>query len=214
MVRRGFKAEAEEIALETRAELRLPPQARLMPQALADHLGVPVLGLEGLPQDDDGEADAEPGMSLADAVALFKGPSRDVLSAFTVCQGARRLIVYNESHPETRQANSLAHELAHILLGHEPSPSSDDFGHRFWNPEIEEEANILAAALLVPREGARILLESGRSEAQCAKHFGVSLQLFQWRARQTGVLRQLAYAPAVPSSGGDADGGASATSAW
>lgn len=187
MVRRGFKAEVEHFALEIRAELKLGPQARLDPRELAKHLEIPVLALRGLQQKHDADADA---------VAMFTGSSRDAFSAFTVTDGTFRMIVYNESHPETRQANSVAHELAHVLLEHEPAPSSDEYGHRFWNAEIEEEANLLAAALLVPREGARIVLESGRTESQAAKHFGVSLQLFQWRARQTGVLRQLEFARA------------------
>jgi Zn-dependent peptidase ImmA (M78 family) len=201
VVRRGFKTEAEELALEIRAELKLAPQARLIPTDLAEHLGVPVLSLQGLAPFEAGDNEGD--MSLGDAVALFTGPSREKLSAFTVAQDTHRLIVYNESHPETRQANSLAHELSHILLEHEPSPHSDQYGHRFWSPEVEEEANLLAAALLVPREGARIVLESGRSEAQAAKHFGVSLQLFQWRAWQTGVLRQLAYASASTEGAAD-----------
>lgn len=201
MVRRGFKTQAEEIALEIRAELKLAPQARLMPADLAEHLGIPVLSLQGLAPFE--AEDEEEDVSFGDAVALFTGTSREKLSAFTVTQDTHRLIVYNESHPETRQANSLAHELSHILLEHEPSPHSDQYGHRFWSPEIEEEANVLAAALLVPREGARIVLESGRSEAQAAKHFGVSLQLFQWRARQTGVLRQLTYANASSERAAD-----------
>jgi Zn-dependent peptidase ImmA (M78 family) len=201
VVRRGFKTEAEELALEIRAELKLAPQARLIPTDLAEYLGVPVLSLQGLAPFEAGDNEGD--MSLGDAVALFTGPSREKLSAFTIAQDTHRLIVYNESHPETRQANSLAHELSHILLEHEPSPHSDQYGHRFWSPEIEEEANLLAAALLVPREGARIVLESGRSEAQAAKHFGVSLQLFQWRARQTGVLRQLAYASASTEGAAD-----------
>lgn len=197
MVRPGFRVEAEELALEVRAELKLAPQTRLVPKDLAEHLGITVLGLRGLmpyePEDDEG------GITLAEAVDWLTGPSRDAISAFTVVADNRRLIVYNESHPETRQANSLAHELAHVLLEHDPSPHADEYGHRFWSPEIEEEANLLAAALLVPREGARILLESGRTEAQAARHFGVSPQLFLWRARQTGVLRQLAASASAPT---------------
>lgn len=192
MVRRGLKSEIEDLALEVRSELGLAPQARLLPLDLAKHLEIPVLSLSGLQQKHDADADA---------VAMFTGSSREAFSAFTVTDGVYRMIVVNESHSEGRQANSLAHELAHILLEHEPAPSSDEYGHRFWNADIEEEANLLAAALLVPREGARILLESGRSEAQAAKHFGVSLPLFQWRARQTGVLRQMEFARARREAG-------------
>jgi uncharacterized protein DUF955 len=182
----AFKGEVEMRALEMRAEMKLAPQARLMPLDLAEHLGVPVRPMRGLPEPDD-----EGGMSIRDAITLLTGASRDTFSAMTVIEGHRRLIVFNESHHENRRASSICHELAHILLEHVPGPATDQYGHRFWDAEIEDQAARLAAALLVPREGARIVLESGRTEAQAAKHFGVSLQLFQWRARETGVVKRV-----------------------
>jgi hypothetical protein len=48
-------------------------------------------------------------------------------------------------------------------------------------------------AQLSHASGALQVLERGTSFAEAADHFGVSLQLFSWRANQTGVVRQLHY---------------------
>jgi len=53
-------------------------------------------------------------------------------SALTVSAGTRRLIVYNQRHPPDRRANSLAHELSHIILEHLPAPALDESGSRLW----------------------------------------------------------------------------------
>ena len=45
-LRRGFKKESEEIAVELRNELGLAPEAALCPWALAHHLEIPVYTLE------------------------------------------------------------------------------------------------------------------------------------------------------------------------
>lgn len=42
------------------------------------------------------------------------------LSALTVFDGARRLIVHNEQHSAPRQASDICHEQSHGLLLHEP----------------------------------------------------------------------------------------------
>ena len=47
-LRRGFKSEAERLALEVRRELGLRPFDRLRPKLLAHHLGIPVVSLPSL----------------------------------------------------------------------------------------------------------------------------------------------------------------------
>jgi hypothetical protein len=178
MLSRGFKDDADRIAADLRAELGLTARQRLDPVKLAEHLGVPIWSLRQLRD----EWAADPG-----AVDLFVGAARDRFSAATVTDGSFRLIVYNETHSSARKANSLTHELAHIVLGHEPTPITDPTGLRLWNREVEDEADWLAAALLVPRAGALALLIEGYGIAQGAEHYGVSAELYQWRVNQTGV---------------------------
>lgn len=147
---------------------------------LAAQLGIPVLSLEELIQS---------GASPASVDRLASDEAR--FSALTLCAGRRRLIVYNPAESPGRHANSLAHELSHVLLDHPTEPPLDGAGCRRWNGEVEAEADCLAATLLVPREGAVWWLGNGHSMYDGAVHFGVSERLFSWRANHTGVLKQL-----------------------
>jgi len=179
-LRRGFKAEAERISAQVRTGLGLTPRERLECEALAGGLGVDILSLDDLVA--SGAAPASIAR-LAEAEARF--------SAMTLCFGDRRLIVHNPAESPGRHANSLAHELSHVLLKHPAEPALDASGCRRWNGTVEEEADCLAAALLVPRDGALWWLGGGRSMSAGAMHFGVSERLFTWRANKTGVVIQL-----------------------
>ena len=180
-MRRGFKTEAERLAAQVREELGLSPTDPLDPWRLADVLAIPVMTLREYGQ-----------RSGARAVQLFLTSERDSFSAITLCQGYRRVIVYNESNAPTRQRSDLAHEFAHTLLEHAPRQVLDGNGCRYIDDEIEEEATWLAGALLVPRDGALRLAVGGRSPADVAGHYGVSEDLSQWRLNSTGVTLQLA----------------------
>lgn len=182
-LRRGFKAEAERIAESVRTELGLKPWQPLDCLALADDLSIDVITLRELRRHG---AKEESIRRLISADAGF--------SATTVCAGTKRLIVYNPRHAPGRRANSLAHELSHVLLEHEPKPALADGGCRHWDDEEEAEADWLAAALLVPREGALRWMGRVGDLERGAEHFGVSVDLFRWRVNHTGVSRQLAYA--------------------
>lgn len=174
----GFKAQAERISLELRVELGLGPADKLDPRDLARHLGIPVIPLREL----KGEVE--------DAHLKLLLGKESPLSALTVCAGTRRLIVFNQRHAPTRRSNSLAHELAHVILEHPPGPVLDPTGHRLWEPGREAEADWQAGALLVPREGALAWLQREKSPLGGEKHFGVSRALFLWRVYQTGAVRQ------------------------
>lgn len=179
-LRRGFKALAERIALEIRGELALGTADPLDCLALAEHLGIPVVALAALTSDG------------ADVRSIHRLMRRDArFSALTVCVGSRRLIIYNPAAAPGRRANSLAHELSHVILEHPAMPALGDGGCRYWDPDVEDEADWLAAALLVPRDAALTWLSRRGSPETGALHFGVSAQLFNWRINQTGVTRQL-----------------------
>ncbi len=184
-LRWGFKAEGERIATEVRTELALTPTCRLDPLRLAKHLEIPVLTIQ----------DCICAGGRRERLNHLLQGEPESFSAVTVFVGTRRLILHNESHAPTRQANDIAHEIAHCLLGHPPTPVVDGHGCRLWNAQVEEEATWLAGALLVPREGARKLAYSGMSVAKIAVHFAVSEQLCRWRVNQTGITRQLRSRP-------------------
>lgn len=176
----GFKAEAERISIEIRAELSLSLDNRLTCIDLADHLEIPVIGLTDLLH-----SGADPKW-----VRLLQGNSAK-FSALTVIDGTRRLIVFNPRLPPGRRANSLAHELSHTLLDHPPRPAIGDGGCRRWDAQVESEADWLAGALLVPRDGALRWHRDGRNIVDGAVHFGVSEALFSWRLNHTGITRQV-----------------------
>ncbi len=186
-LRRGFKTDAERISLSIRAELRLAAADRLdcfqLAFQLAAHLGVLVVPLPDLLVDG-----ARP-----ESIAHLRADDAQ-FSAVTVCLGTRRLIVYNSDHPLGRCANSLAHELSHIIHDHPPAAALSEGGCREWHAVHEAEADWQAGALLVPRDGLLAWLRRGGSPESGAEHFGVSLTLFRWRLNQTGVARQLAVA--------------------
>src|SRR2546428_674113 len=139
LLRRGFKTQAEQLAHSVRLEMGLEPIDPLDCFALASNLGVPIVSLKELLIDGADRRHVE--HLFVDAVSF---------SAATVCRGTRRLIIYNQVHPPGRRANSLAHELSHLLLEHPPVPALGLGGCRHWDSSLEAEADWLAATLLVP----------------------------------------------------------------
>lgn len=183
-LRRGFKTEANQIAIEVRKELGLPPHAPLCPWSLAEHLAVPVLALGDL-------SSARP--ELADHVDYLTHRHPEVFSAITVFSGHRRLIVHNEAHALTRQRSDLAHEIAHALLLHPPHPPFCTNFARVLDQVLEEEAGWLGPTLLVPNQAASWVMSSGLSDVDAAGHFGVSLQLMQFRLGVSGARKIARY---------------------
>jgi IrrE N-terminal-like domain len=179
-LRRGFKTDAEQFALEVRRELSLVATARLDPFVLAKHLCIPVLTIRECQAVSDNPA----------SIGVLLDSESDNFSAITVFFGNRRIIVHNESHAPTRQASNLMHELAHCLLEHPPGPVCNAIGCRNWDSRLEEEANWLAGALLVPREGALWFARRGHDISLIAANYGVSIPMCRWRINRTGVMRQ------------------------
>jgi Zn-dependent peptidase ImmA (M78 family) len=182
-LRRGFKTEANSLGGDVRRELGLHALDRLDPFQLAEHLGIPVIGLSTL------RANAP------EAVDHLLHVEPEAFSATTVFAGRHRTVVYNDHHAVGRQNNSIVHETCHGLLFHEPCPAMDDLGCRRWNADTEDEATWLASVLLVP-EDAALAVARGRwnSEPEAAEHFGVSDALLTWRLNMTGARRRVARA--------------------
>jgi hypothetical protein len=181
MVRRGFKTEAEAISLEKRGELKLEPVDPLDPFELAERLAIPVVSF-----DDCGDFAGLDRHARAVLSALS-----DRVCALTACVGHARVIIYDDRNARTRQVSDIAHELSHTLLEHEPTPIDHPECYFERDVEIEEEANILAGALLVPREGALALARGGMSDEDLAAHYGVSIAMARWRSGMTGIRLQV-----------------------
>lgn len=184
-LRRGFKAEAERVSKALRQELGLTIHDRLDAFALTQHMRVKVRRLDQM---------EGPGFSAED-VAVLMDPMAG-FSALTVWRDSRPVIVYNPRHSPMRTANDLCHECSHILHKHPPRPAIGFGGCREWDGRYEEEAVWQAGALLVPRDGAFALMRQGLSFFDGAAHFGVSEDLFRWRAQKTGVVHVVSLLPA------------------
>lgn len=183
MFRRGFKTWAERTSLRVRQKLKLLPSSPLDPLRLAELLGVSVVAssdLSDLPED---------------VRRRLVNDHRDCWSAITVSDGHGHLIVTNLSHAQTRLNSSLAHEIAHIVLGHEPSmmfiSANSGIALRTHNDEQEDEANWLAGCLLLPREALVAIRRIGRSDEEVCSEFGVSPAMLRFRLNTTGVDVQL-----------------------
>lgn len=177
-MRRGFKTEAKALSEQVRAELGIDLLDPLDPRVLAEHLAIPIWSVSDF-------ADDHPG------VAHLLDGGRELFSAVTVFAGKRRTIVHNDAHLEGRQHSNLAHELAHGLLAHPPTPALDNKGCRGWNQDFEDEASWLGAALLVT-EAAALTIARGRwTKEAAAAHFGVSTQMVQFRLNATGAAKRV-----------------------
>lgn len=183
-MRRGFKAEAERTAVSARSVLGLPPVSRLCPWAYAEHLGVCVYEASDL------NLEPEHASQL-----LVKDPSS--WSGMTLFEDGSHLVVLNSSHPTTRRASTLMHEIAHIILEHVPAEIEISVDGLMllsdYSAEQEDEADWLGAALLLPEAALMRFRSGGASVDQIAQDFGVSRELCQWRCRMTGVEKRLAF---------------------
>ena len=184
-MRRGFKTQAEKLALKHRSSFGVTAQDRLDPRLFLKDMGLIVWTPE-----------ESPGMDASHVRQLTKADP-DSWSGVTVKEGGRTAIIVNSAHPVTRQANTLMHEWAHIELRHKPSRADRSVGGILllsdYPAEIEDEADWLAGCMLAPRDGLLYHCGRGLAAPDVATHFGISEQLANWRIGKTGVRRQLGY---------------------
>ena len=184
---RGFKSWAERTATSLRTELGLGSCDPLGPLVLANYLEV----LLWTPQD-------VPGLpSNALDQLLHNDPWG--WSAISVVQNPTTVVIYNPKHSPGRQSSDIVHELAHLILGHEPAKlivSHDgSFVMRSYDQKDEDQANWLAWSLLLPRDGLVTCKRRRLTAEEIANQFGVTETLVNFRLRMTGVERQVSAAP-------------------
>lgn len=179
-MRRGFKAEAERLAERTRTQLGVTPAEPAEVRALARHLNVEVVPADAL-IDRQKLQDLETAQEGAFSAATFH-LSKD-----------RVVIVCNPLNDPARTKSDIAHELAHILLGHQVRELQTIAGHTFFtcDPEQEEEANWLAGCLLLPRPVLLREAFAGATAETIATRYQVSLHMARFRLNTSGVLMQV-----------------------
>ncbi len=180
---RGFKAWCENVALQVRRDLDLAPIAALNPRQLASHLEIEVRTPYDIPD--------------LDRACLRRLVTEDPQSwsAVTLSSGEKDLVLLNPVHSRGRQASDLMHELAHILLGHDPARvdvAEDGSLVLFtYDKDQEDEANWLAACLLLPRAALLAIRNESGDLRSSAKDYGVSQAMLQYRLNVTGVEHQI-----------------------
>jgi hypothetical protein len=183
LFRRGFKTWCETVATEKRRALKVALTAPLDPRLVAKEMHVVIRYIEEIPNLASGTVEQ----------LTVNDPS--VWSAVTLCHNGRYLVVLNSAHPKTREANTLMHELAHLIIGHKPARldiTSDGLMIlSSYDKQHEDEADWLAAALLLPREALLHARRTGMHDQEAANAYGCSVQLFTFRIQTTGVDLQL-----------------------
>jgi Zn-dependent peptidase ImmA (M78 family) len=180
---RGFKTWCETISLQHRRILKLRPLDPLDPQAVAKSLRVHIHGVEEIP-----------GLAPQTIKTLLHDDP-DSWSAVTITNGRQSVIILNSSHRGGRPASDLMHELAHIIIGHEPArvdvTEDGSLILNTYNRGQEDEANWLAGCLLLPREALLWIKRQGLELRDAANQYGVSVTMLQYRLNVTGVEQQL-----------------------
>lgn len=182
-MKRGFKAQAERLATELATQLGVADGKPIPPRVVARHLEIEVL-----PADD-----IVPRARLAELYAL----QSDAFSAGTFrVRNGTRVIVYNPLHEVGRTNSNIAHELAHVLLGHTVRniETVGQFKFLTCDAEQEEEADWLAGCLLLPRPVVYSAAKRGWGAVEIATKYETSEQMARFRLNASGVLVQLGRA--------------------
>lgn len=180
-MQRGFKTWCENISLQFRRDLDLHPIDPLDPRELAEYLAVEVW-----------TPDDVPGLDKTTLDVLLKKDS-DSWSAVTLSVDSKDLVILNSSHSGGRPASNLAHELAHIIIGHVPARIDvSDTGLLLsaYNRPQEDEAAWLAGCLLLPRPACLHILNQGINMRKAADSYGISPHMVRFRINVTGAQRQ------------------------
>ena len=183
---RGFKSRCEEMAKSFRVRLGLETAAPLPAETLARHLDVLVWRV------------SEIGLSAGDLRRLTVEDAGS-WSAIAVSAHGRDAILVNPAHSSARYSSDVMHELAHLILNHEPSSmffvGDGELALRNYNRAAEEEADWLAGALLLPRDAlVRLSRRRVPMKAACGA-YQVSRRMMDFRMNVTGVRRQFGSLP-------------------
>lgn len=184
-MRRGFKAWAENTALEKRRTLGLSTTAALPARILSTYLGVTIV-----------RPDEIPGMT-PNVLHHLQDIDPESWSATSIIGNTCTVIIHNPTHSLRRQESDLMHELAHILCNHQPSQlvqsTSFPFPMRSYDVDQEEEAGWLGGCLQLPRESLLWAIQHGMNNSMIVQHFCASLELVRYRRQVTGVDRQVGW---------------------
>lgn len=181
MFRRGFKTWCESTSIQVRRNLGFAPADPLPPETLATSLRVQLW------------SPADVSMLAPDVIDRLCTEHASAWSAVTLPGANGHVVLFNPAHSPERRASDIMHELAHLLLEHEPGNvffGANGLALRTHNKDQEDEARWLSACLLLNRECLFLIRRKGWTTEQACAHFGVSGEMLSFRQQTSGVDRQ------------------------
>jgi Zn-dependent peptidase ImmA (M78 family) len=159
----------------------LAPDAPIDLGLIAKRLGIEIIGLSTFRDE------------FPDAVHHLSKIDTTAFSAATLQVGpTKRIIVHNDNHNARRQRTNIAHELAHILLGHELGLVLDASGKRIINGDAEEEATWLGSVLLISDAAAVHIVRADMDTETACRTYGVSAPILKMRVNASGAKIRVA----------------------
>jgi Predicted Zn peptidase len=192
-MRRGFKAEAERHAAHLRTMVGASENETMRLPALARYLKVTVLSADRV-------------LGGLDLLNALHQEQPGAWSAATLTVHGRTVVVYNPislegeildpagAQRDGRTRSNVAHEFAHLVLGHELRQVQRIGEHTYFacDHEQEEEANWLAGAMLLPRALLVAAARRGDTDAEIGAAYDVTPQMATFRLNTTGARMQAA----------------------
>jgi Zn-dependent peptidase ImmA (M78 family) len=185
---RGFKTEAERSAATIREELGLDEDEPVDLTVVANHLGVRVLAAD--------ELISRERLEELERIQAY------AFSACTFHIKDRKIIVVNPLHSVERQTSDIAHEIAHVYLGHELDEIREVAGvpFRTCRSDQEEQATTWGGTLLLPRPLLLAAARAGKGINEISLEYGLTVDMARFRYNTTGVGRQAGYRRARSSN--------------
>jgi len=179
---RGFKSWCETVSSQYRKELRLGLNDPMDSYKLAALLSITVWPVNEIPDID------------ANTLSVLTEKDKHSWSAATISLNDDHLVIINPTHSKARTASNVMHEIAHIIIGHEPArvDVSEDsiLLLNTYDKTQEEEADWLCGCLLLPRSALLKIKRLKLSPEKAAEEYGVSSDMLRYRMNVTGVNRQ------------------------
>lgn len=176
---RSVKDRYENEGLRWRRELKLYAYDPLPAHLLSQHLKVQILSPMQIPDVDE---------QLIQCL-LAEDAGWSALAMPLPLESIKHLIIYNPTHAATRHESDVMHELAHVLLGHQPIRFRQLVGGLFmreYRPVDEKAAEYLGGCLQITARGLDWAIQRSMTQREAAEHFGASLPMVRFRCNMTG----------------------------
>ncbi|WP_414575806.1 ImmA/IrrE family metallo-endopeptidase [Anabaena sp. CCY 9402-a] len=167
-----FRQRCEAIATEQRSLLRLRAFEPLPADILANQLGAKLL-----------TPDQMPNLEAKQMALLLASDewSAAIVGYSPLC------IVCNPRHAPTRRESNLMHEIAHVLLTHQPVNFDSITRQPKRQQHQEDEATYLGGCLQIPKRGLLWATQCKMGLARISEYFSASEAMVQFRSNVTDV---------------------------